>query len=574
MIQFDTKNQPFRQVMGNGLKYNVPRFQRDYSWTEEQWYDLYQDISALSESEEKTPHYMGYLVLQSADTDNRSFTIIDGQQRLTTISIIILAALYKLNELVEKNVDAEKNRERIETLRNNFIGSKNPVSLQVENKITLNRNNKNFFESYLCSLQKPPVRNIKHSEKLMGQALDYFKNHLLNESSTGEQIAKKIENIVDRLLFTTITVGSTANAYTVFETLNARGVQLSTPDLVKNYIFSLMDDKGNLHDQEIEKLERKWTDIISQLGKNKFSHFIKVDWNSRNDFTRSNELFKNIKAKLKDKNTAVDYLTYLQRNSEIYSALQNYNDEFWKQEKEGQYNKNKLKLSLQLLNLFKIVAPYSFLISAFHKLTPEDFIKLMYYIEVISVRYNIICRKLPGEQERIYCKTAQSIENSSVRSLQKILDHLKKIYPSDEDFIPAFQTKTFKPGGKNKKSRYILYRIERHLSKENNGKLDLASVSVEHILPEHPTENWINSFEDSDQAEDYIGRIGNLTLLSPEKNKIINRSSFDTKKQTFETSNLHITKKCAEYDQWNEDSISKHQEWLGNIAAELWRLPN
>ena len=571
-MPFETKNEPFRQVIGNGLKYNVPRFQRDYSWTEEQWYDLYQDISALSESEKKTPHYMGYLVFQSSD--NKNFTIIDGQQRLTTISIIILAALYKLDEMVKDNVDAKENLERIETFRNSFIGSKNPVSLQVENKLTLNRNNKNFFESYLCSLQNPPVRNIKHSEKLMGQALNYFKNNLFNKYNTGEQIAEKIENIVDRLLFTTITVGSTANAYTIFETLNARGVQLSTPDLVKNYIFSLMDDKGNLHDQEIEKLERKWTDIISQLGRNKFSHFIKVDWNSRNDFTRTNELFKNIKAKLKDKNTAADYLTYLQKNSEIYSALKNYNDEFWMQKKEGQYNKDKLKLSLHLLNLFNIVAPYSVLISAFHKFTPEDFVKLMYYIEVISVRYNIICGKLPGEQERVYCKIAQSIENSSVRSLQKILSNLKKIYPSDEDFIPAFQIKTFKPGGKNQKPRYILYRIEKHLNKGSNGNLDLDSVSVEHILPENPIESWIKSFEDSAQVEDYIDRIGNLTLLSPKTNKAINRSNFDTKKQTFEKSNLHITKKCAEYDKWNENSISKHQKWLGNIAAELWRLPN
>ena len=568
-MQFDTKNQSFRDLMGNGLKYRVPKFQRDYSWTEEQWYDLWQDIVSLSESDKKM-HYMGYLVLQSAD-DNTNFTIIDGQQRMTTISIIVFSALYKLNELVLNNIDAEKNRERIKALKNSFIGSKNPVSLQVENKLTINRNNRRIFETYLCNLQDPPLRKIKYSEKLIGEALKYFKDNLFNNCDTGEKIAEKIESIAKNLNFTTITVGSTANAYTVFETLNARGVQLSTPDLVKNYIFSLIDDSG-IHDLELEKLEDRWADIISQLGRHKFSHFIKVDWNSRNDFTRGSALFKNIKSGLKNKEQAVEYLNYLQKNSEIYSAFQDYNDEFWRQKKNGQYNNIKLKMSLQMLNLFKIVAPQSILISAFHKFTPEDFIKLLYYIEVVSIRYNIICNKLPGEQERVYCKLARAIENASAK-LKEILTSLKQIYPSDEEFVHAFQIKTFKTGSKNKKARYILYRIEEHLSQGDNGKLDLDSVTVEHILPKNPTEGWIKSFEDSEQAEDYLGRIGNLTLLSRENNKLINRSNFDTKKQTFAKSKLRITKKCAEYGEWNEHSISEHQKWLAEQAKEIWKLP-
>ena len=148
MIQLDTKNQSFRQIMGNGLKYSVPRFQRDYSWDEEQWYDLWQDIIQTigknSQNQNKQNHYMGYLVLQSSD--NKAFTIIDGQQRLTTISIIILAVLYELNQFVQDNKDSEDNKKRINTLKNSFIGFTDPVSLHLEKKLTLNRNNDSFLK--------------------------------------------------------------------------------------------------------------------------------------------------------------------------------------------------------------------------------------------------------------------------------------------------------------------------------------------------------------------------------------------------------------------------------------------
>jgi uncharacterized protein with ParB-like and HNH nuclease domain len=82
----DTSNMTYRQLMGNGLRYEIPKFQRDYSWENEQWDDLWQDIMMLVSNEE-TEHYMGYLVLQT--TDNKNFIIIDGQQRLTTLSILV-----------------------------------------------------------------------------------------------------------------------------------------------------------------------------------------------------------------------------------------------------------------------------------------------------------------------------------------------------------------------------------------------------------------------------------------------------------------------------------------------------
>lgn len=109
-MNFNTTNSTFRQLMGNGLSYRVPPFQRDYAWTEDEWDDLWQDMVALFEEDCEPTHYMGYLVLQSAD--NKSFDIIDGQQRITTLSIMILASLSLLKDFEAAGLDAGKNQRR------------------------------------------------------------------------------------------------------------------------------------------------------------------------------------------------------------------------------------------------------------------------------------------------------------------------------------------------------------------------------------------------------------------------------------------------------------------------------
>ncbi|MDO4231938.1 MAG: DUF262 domain-containing protein [Lautropia sp.] len=110
---FRAENNTFRKLIGNGLSYRIPRFQRDYSWTEDQWEDLWNDIlTVLVADAGEGAHYMGYLVLQSSD--DKRFDVIDGQQRLTTLSLIVLAVLKQLQRLVDAGKEADANARRLE----------------------------------------------------------------------------------------------------------------------------------------------------------------------------------------------------------------------------------------------------------------------------------------------------------------------------------------------------------------------------------------------------------------------------------------------------------------------------
>ncbi len=142
---FNTENRTYRQLLGNGLIYRIPRFQRDYSWREHEWEDLWADIlgTLMPPPEGEPGHYLGYLVLQT--TNNRLFEVIDGQQRLTTLSLIVLAAMRRLKRLIAEEKNAEPNQKRIDQLRATYIGYLDPVTLRSENKLSLNRHNDAYY---------------------------------------------------------------------------------------------------------------------------------------------------------------------------------------------------------------------------------------------------------------------------------------------------------------------------------------------------------------------------------------------------------------------------------------------
>jgi uncharacterized protein with ParB-like and HNH nuclease domain len=216
----DPTNQTFQELLSNGVKYVVPRFQRDYAWDQEQWEDLWADIETLEHY-----HYMGYIVLQRKG--QQEFEVIDGQQRLVTLSLIVLAAMANIQNLINQGIEKTENQERLRVLTDRLIGYKNLVTMNVTSKLYLNRNN-NYFYQKICSNLAPlnPV-GITASNQLIKQAFEFFSKPM--SPLNGSELGDLIEKISSRMLFTKIVVRDILNAYQLFETLNARGVQLRTP---------------------------------------------------------------------------------------------------------------------------------------------------------------------------------------------------------------------------------------------------------------------------------------------------------------------------------------------------------
>ena len=138
------------------------------------------------------------------------------------------------------------NGQRQEQIRQNFIGYLDPVTLVARSKLNLNRNNNHYYQNYLVPLAHLPQRGFRASEHLLRKAFEWFDRRVTDyaKNSVGDRgvrLAELVENVSDRLFFTIITVTDELNAYKVFETLNARGMRLSATDLLKNYLFSVLD---------------------------------------------------------------------------------------------------------------------------------------------------------------------------------------------------------------------------------------------------------------------------------------------------------------------------------------------
>lgn len=562
---FNTANQTFRQLFGNGLRYQVPRFQRDYSWDRDQWDDLWQDIENLLSPKGDSSHYMGYLVLKT--DDNRVFDVIDGQQRLTTISVIVLAAMKTLQDFVESGVESDANRRRLEQIRNSYIGYLDPVTLISQPKLALNRNNDGYYKDYILVLGSIPMRGRKVTERSLGKAFEWFYEQIRNRYfslRSGEEIARFLEQVVDRLFFTVITVPSELNAYLVFETLNSRGVRLSPTDLLKNYLFSIVDRESN-DAEAVNELERKWELIVQRLGEESFPDFLRTHWNSRNGFTRESELFKTIRAQILDSGAVFELLRAMDEDVDFYVALREPTGDYWNSEQRP---------AVQQLKMFNVRQPWPLLMAAHRQFEEEGFTRILKGCVVISLRYNVIGALAGNEQERRYNEVASRIhKGESYRRAEHVFRDLRTVYIQDEQFRAAFAERQLKTTLPRNKSvvRWMLFEIEAELSGKPYDR-ESAEFTLEHILPENPGANW-PQFKER-QAEDCLYRLGNMTLLERSINRDLGSSSAAEKLQRFAESCFVMTREIAKSnDVWTAERISARQQRLAEIAVSLWRIP-
>lgn len=562
-INFNTSNQTFRQLFGNGLTYSIPRFQRDYSWTSDEWDDLWQDIQGTIVPGGEPAHYMGYLVLQTKD--NRTFEVIDGQQRLTTLSLLILAVLKVLQDLATAGIDPDDNKRRIEQFRSSYIGYLDPVTLIPRSKLSLNRNNDAYYQDYIVPLQKLPQRGLRTSENSLRKAFEWFYKRVTEVYGVrkdGVVLAKFIDELSDRLFFTVITVTDELNAFKVFETLNARGVRLSPTDLLKNYLFSVVHRQSS-HPNEIETLERRWEAMVGRLEGESFPDFLRVHWNSRKRFVREAELFKTIRSETQDKVAVFELLRQMEQDIDVYAALPNAEAEVWTPEQ---------RQHVRELSMFNVKQPRPLLLAAFRTFSQGDFTEILRACSIVSFRYNVIGGLSANDQERIYNDIAQKIATRALAGAGEVIRALAPIYISDNQFKPAFTEKIFPTtAARNKRVvRYILFKTEKYVTGVDYDT-ESERYSLEHVLPENPGGNWPQFSED--EFEEMVYRIGNMTLLTTPSNRGLGNVSYEVKRPVYEKSEFQITRNIAiENNEWNTGRISARQGWLANQATTIWRI--
>jgi hypothetical protein len=567
VTNFNTKNDTYRKLMGNGLIYRIPPFQRDYSWSEEEWEDLWMDILETIEPNGEPAHYMGYLVLQS--DDDKVFDVIDGQQRLTTLSLIVLATLKQLQSLISQGVEVLKTEQRLNQLRQTYVGYLDPVTLVARSKLSLNRNNDQYYQTYLVPLvDNLPQRGFRSSEQALRKAFLWFEKKLneyvkkSNESDQGLLLAQFVDRLSDRLFFTVITVTDELNAYRVFETLNARGVRLSATDLLKNYLFSVLD-RSPQPAQEIKALENRWELMVGRLGSESFPEFLRIHWNSRHRFVRQAELFKTIRTSVRDREQAFTLLREMDEDIEVFLGLTQPELAPWSRS---------AKDAVALLSLFRVRQPFPLLLAAFRQLSTSEFETLLRICVVLSFRYTVIGSLPPSEPERIYNQAAKALSEGLHSKLSEVLPSLRELYPNDESFRIAFANRVIrtKQSRNTRLVRYILCQLEKQSSGQDYD-FDSQTFNLEHILPQNPNAGW-HQFSD-EAIEAFAYRLGNMALCETALNRTLGNEDDKTKLAGYAQSQFITTRQIAEDQaEWTPDRLEKRQAYMAKQATAIWRV--
>ena len=558
----NTRTINYLELIGNGRSYRVPPYQRDYSWSEEHWEDLWNDIADLR-SRPEDRHYLGALVVEGKS--DREFLVIDGQQRLATLSLLALAVIAKLGALADHGIDPDANTERGKELRNRFIGEKDPASLVESSRLYLNETDNAFYQDYLVQLRKPlNPRALPTSNRLLRNCFRYFAGQLDSLEDLrgdGQAIAGLLsETVARQILFILITVDDELNAYTVFETLNARGLGLTTTDLLKNYLFSRIRVPADL-----EVLQRRWRSLVATVNQERFPEFLRYHLLCELPKVRSQRLFKLVRDRTRTAADVFKLIDDLERRAELFAAVSDPNHGYWTDLPGA-------KEYIRDLNLFRVRQAIPLLFAAWESFSGNDFVRVLKLVSVISFRYTVVNGLNPNALESVYHRAAKAVMEGSAGTPAAVFDHLKPIYVDDERTRQNFALLAVNTRGQRKKlAKYILARLERDAAgRACDPETDPGTI--EHILPENPADAWEEAFP-AERWEASVYRLGNLTLLEPAANRNVGNSIYTGKLDAYRNSAYALTRQLPEMapERWTPELMDERQRRIAERAVHLWR---
>ncbi|HNN92899.1 MAG TPA: DUF262 domain-containing HNH endonuclease family protein [Pseudomonadota bacterium] len=562
----ETNTLNLRDLLSNGKLYEVPPFQRDYSWTEENWEELWLDFLELEKTDR--PHYMGTIVLQSQRPDH--FQIIDGQQRLATLSLFVIAALRCLRELIGLGADAESNRRREALLRTAFLGAEHPVTLLTHPKLRLNSENHRFYEGTLLALKDPlSLRALPPGERLLFRAMEYFFGKLherfVIEKKGAELTSFVYERVASQLLFIQIKVQDELSAYTVFETLNARGLELSSADLLKNYFFSMAHTTGQ---GNLRASQGLWQEIAEKIQAKEIPEFLRHYLNSRMPNVRKERVYKTIRQEITTAQQVFEWLNNLKDAAELVEALEDASHPLWEEPELVSARPH-----VTHLLLYRVTQYRPLIFAGWRNLPRSEIPNLLRICDVIAFRYGVICQRNSNRLEDVYNRVALALEKKEIASVREVRERLQPIMVPDDEFRDAFAKRAIVADGQQKRLvRYILTAIEKQ-AHGHDVDFETTPATIEHILPKSREGEWERNFTE-EQHERTVDRLGNYLLLETKlNNRRAGNGSFSEKRSVYSESQYIETREFGSaYEDWTPKAIDARQAQLARIATAIWKF--
>lgn len=568
-MEFKAQPRTIRDALDLKRKYLIPRFQREYSWGNEEldalWDDLLENLKFDENKLVSSEYFIGSLVLvgDDDDTNNIEKHVVDGQQRLMTITIIfsVLSQLFKAI-----------GEDKLSELAHGYIVGEDEDGQPYAKVVS--ETPKPFFQ-YRIQQKDIDFTQVPRTaeEKRILQTYKFFEERL-GEKCLQEEISNKFSGVdidyVDALkLFRDqllkckviyVTVKDFDEAYTIFEVLNAKGKDLTPVDVIKNKLFSVLDQT-----EPIDMAYDKWNNIRANLTTDSFDDiltFYRHYWLSKYGFATYKKLVSEFDKKI-DKTYAEyeNFLLDLEEASEDYSKIVCPNIQHWPQPEE-----RVIYETIEALAIFGVTQVRSFLLALIdarrrNVIKHSVILDVMEYLQYFHFVFNAVCSERPSGLERKYSSYSRRLRTSSSKQesavcIKELKKELEEIVPPIDKFKERFALLVFtSKNTKHKKViQYILRKLERYAAGTDEMKPD--SFTIEHIMPE--------STED-----EKVGKIGNLIPLGEDLNCQLGDKDFEYKISRYPKSQYQSVKvfvrEYGDFTTWDREQIDERTEQLAEI---------
>ncbi len=553
----DVAKKPILEFIGsNDSLFLIPVYQRDYSWKKANCEKLWDDLIELTQNNRQS-HFFGSIVVIVSGIDNRGYDkklIIDGQQRLTTISIVLIAIR---NYLKNHPSDTKTTHAKIEKYLTNEDGN-----YDVKIRLKPNKQDKKHFDR----LFENEVRNkLLITSNILLNYLFFYEKLEQNNVNIDDLLTslKKLEIVLIAL------EKPKDDPQLIFESLNATGVDLTASDLIRNYI--LMD----LDPEEQERQYEKFWLKIEELTDNKISEFVRhyLCFYYKYSIKKSSVYSEFQKFKEKSNLSKSQILEKLLKYAQTYSYFTN------------EHSDPEIEGGLKRIRELDSTVLYPYLFDVFD-LFDNGTLKKNDVLTIIKTIESYIFRKsLQGDTKGMLgmlillasdIRKEGGWETNYLEIFNAVLASKGGVqkFPDDEDFIKNLRDSEVY---KMRSCRFLLSSIENF---ESPFQVDLENLEIEHIMPQKLTgaeglkwkkmigENW------QEVHKKYLHTISNLSLVNSGKNREMSNKNFVSKQDIdYKMSKLKLSKKLSGDEIWNEEKIKERANWMADIAKKIWQYP-
>ena len=557
---------PLGNIFADQFRFRIPDYQRPYAWTTEETAELFDDLkhatdAVMSENgdvEEASPYFLGSIVIIKKGDDLPDSDVVDGQQRVTTLTILFCV----LRDLASQT--SQKRGEMIHKFicedSNEFKGTIGKFRLSIRER------DKEFFQSHVQKMDEVQNFVAQHPRNLSDSEQRIFEN----TKCLWERVWRLDENqrnvltrfLVRRCYLVVVSTSDHGSAYRIFSVLNDRGLDLSPTDILKAGIIGGMDENAR------ERYTEKWEDYEEELGRDRFrelfAHIRMIYVKNKLYRTLQYEFQEHILPGTTHQGFMDDVLT------PYYDQYKTITDASY-EGASGAETVNAFLRHLNRLDNFDWIPPAM----AFFKRNGDDTASLVQFTRDLDrLAYGLfIMRANITERIRRYRELLQVIESGT-----SLLDATGPLHLADfekEQILQALDGPIYRKG--SRVPLILLRRLDSALADEG-ASYDHSVISVEHVLPQSPDSGseWIRDFPDQEERERWTHRLANLVLLSRRKNARAANYDFGRKKdEYFQQNNVTpfvLTTGVVNESEWTPEVLRRRQGELIEVLKEEWRL--